>query len=262
MVGRDGGARRAHRRARARGGDPNVPGRHGRRAGRHGQVPPPQGVRGAVRRSVAPRAVPLLRRRPHLLAARRDRPERCRDRQRRPFGGGPGEARRAPRPGRSRRRGSDRGGDRALPRQLPGGGDVLGGPALPGDAVRRTTPRRADRRHPLGGANVARPALVGRHDDHGRAGGARVLLPARSLRGAPGVGRGVGAPTRPRPRAAVRRRERARSPRTCSGPRIWTPPSGRRSSRPPRGTRSSWSRCSRCSWTTGSSRRTSAGDGS
>ena len=50
-----------------------------------------------VRRPDAPRTVPLLRGGPDVLAARRDRPERCRDRQRRPVGRGAGEARRAPR---------------------------------------------------------------------------------------------------------------------------------------------------------------------
>ena len=198
-----------------------LPGGDRGRPRRDGEVTPPQGVRRPFRGSRPARAMPLLRRGSDVLAARGDREERCRDRQRRPGGGRDGQAGGAPRAGGTRRRGSDRGRDRPVHRELSRGGDVLGRPALLRAAVRRTAADRADRRYPLGGADVPRPHLLRRDEPDGRARGARVLGPARPLRRASRVGRGVGRATGPRAPAPVRGRERGggREPARHHGPR-------------------------------------------
>ncbi len=185
-----GGARDPARGVPSVGGAEPVPHRDGLRPGRGGQVPPPQGVprTGERRRRHAEGTLPLVRRRRHVLADRRDRSCGRRDRGRRRLGGGSGQARRdAPRP-----RGRDptrRVGDRADRGVVLGGGDVLGGQARTGD-LGGTTPLvlLVDDIHWAERTLLGPPPFRG--GGMSGAGAAAVLVPPRAARGTPGVGRG------------------------------------------------------------------------
>ena len=125
-----GGARGPERRPRSGDRETPLSGRHRRRARRDREVTTAPGVHGSLGCPNPPRTLSLLRRGTDVLAARRDRPHGGRDLERRPRGRGAAEARGSARRRCAGRHGTDRGGDRPLQRQLPGGGDVLGSPAV------------------------------------------------------------------------------------------------------------------------------------
>ncbi len=208
MVGTRGRAGGAHGRPRAGEGHQQLSRRDRRRAGGDREVAAAQGVRRRVRGAGGPRSVPLLRGGPDVLAVGRDRARSGGHRQRRSRRRCAGEARGPARPGGERRRRSDRRGDRPLARDVCRGGDLLGRPALPRVDRGRRAPARADRRHPLGGADVPRPDPIGRHHADRRAGRARLLGAPRPLRHSSRMGRGVRPASGPRPAAAVGGRER------------------------------------------------------
>ena len=160
------------------------------------------------------------------------------------------------RPGRRRpprRRG------RIDPCRLPAARDLLGGAQVLRVAHRRRSADRARRRHPLGRVGVPRPARQRARHVRGRADPAALHVAPRPAREASRLGRaGVGDPPGAAP--ADRRSGRARSRSTCSAPPGCRPRSWRASSRPPRATRCTSSRCCRCSSTAAPcARRTGAG---
>ncbi len=220
--------------------------RPGRR--RAGQVAPGDRARRAGRRSGASAVGPMppVRRGHHLLAGRRAGQGGRRDRRDGRAGRRALQAARARRGRGGRRRGRRTrfGRDRARRgrrgrRRHPG--DLLGGAPPARDPRGGCAARRAVRGHPLGRADLPRPAAVRHEVQRGASAAPRLHRPPRPPRDPPGLEH----PGRDdRPRAAQPGPER-RPDREPARARSGSPPTSRRGSPTrPRATRCSSRRCS------------------
>ena len=177
-------------------------------------------------------ALPLLRRRDHVLAAARGRPGVGRDRRRRrPRGRRNRSSSAGRRPGRRR---ADRGGGRALAAPVPALRDLLGGAQAVRVARARPAAPLPARRRALGGADAARPRRLARGLGRGarpdrRSGTAPAARRAARVEGR--AARGDWARSAPR-RAAGSSTRRCPALRSRPGPAAasWRPAAGTRSS--------------------------------